>query len=89
MSKILKKSEIEQLSTKLADEMAKDVWAKQIRPHKHAELIKAFADGHEIEIRIFDTNTDKWLLWHNCDLFTLSQAEKFPDTYLQLRIKPD
>ena len=59
----------------------------KMKPHKHAEVIKAFADGHEIEIRIFDTNTDKWLLWHSCDLFTLSQAEKFPDTYLQLRIK--
>ena len=30
------------------------------KPHKHAELIKAWADGAEIEV--WNTNVGKWLL---------------------------
>jgi hypothetical protein len=59
-----------------------------MRPHKWAKEIKAWADGAEIEIRQFDDHRNEWLLWHDCDLFTLSQAEKLRDDRWQVRIKP-
>lgn len=56
--------------------------------HKWHKEIKAWADGVEIEIRQFDTHRNEWLLWTECDLFTLSQAEKLSDDKWQVRIKP-
>ena len=56
--------------------------------HKWAKEIKAWADGEKIEIRQFDTRRNEWLLWLECDLFTLSQVEKLSEDKWQLRIKP-
>ena len=40
------------------------VWVVVImKPHKHAELIKAWADGAEIESRILCTGTWTWGEW--------------------------
>ena len=47
-----------------------------MKPHKHAELIKAWADGAEIEF--YDHRTQKW--W----------GQDSPDwTYAEYRIKPE
>jgi hypothetical protein len=50
---------------------------REMKPHKHAELIKAWADGAEIEA--FDSCTDQWIRasspsWQN---------------QIKYRIKPD
>lgn len=47
------------------------------KPHKHCELIKAWADGAEIQVK--DPNTDKW-----------SPLREYPIWYedMKYRIKP-
>ena len=48
-----------------------------MKPHKHAEVIKAWVDGAEIEWR-----EDEWSSW---------RYESYPtwEAYLQYRVKPD
>ena len=48
-----------------------------MKPHKHAELIKAWADGAEIEWR-----EDEWSIW---------RTKSYPtwEPYLQYRVKPE
>jgi hypothetical protein len=59
-----------------------------MKQHKWAKEIKAWADGKTIECRQFDTHRDAWLLWQDCDMFTLSQSEHFSSDKWQVRIKP-
>jgi hypothetical protein len=38
------------------------------KPHKHAEVIKAWADGASIEYRFRLADGESWSNWHSCDL---------------------
>ena len=46
-----------------------------MKPHKHAELIKAWADGAEIEQRMYVKNSwfEEWTnfdgVWHDSDIW--------------------
>ena len=53
-----------------------------MKPHKHAELIKAWADGAEIEQRHLDCFENTWSDWY---YFTNTWKEKDSVEY---RIKP-
>lgn len=48
-----------------------------MKPHKHAELIKTWADGHEIQIKVHDTWVDtSQPIWFPEDEYRLK-----PQTY--------
>lgn len=53
-----------------------------MKPHKHAELIKAWADGKRIQTRCLWLATDEWSEWADTD---------FPAWHLsaEYRIKPE
>lgn len=51
-----------------------------MKPHKHAELIKAWADGAEIEGRITESGNEWQFLAKPC---------WFSDDYIEYRIKPE
>lgn len=54
------------------------------KPHKHAELIKAWADGAEIEYRL-DDGLKGWSEWK-----TLGHDRPFlSDSWWEYRIKPE
>lgn len=48
------------------------------KPHKHAKLIKAWADGAEIQVK-----SPAWANWH-----TINDPDWNPDDRYQYRIKP-
>jgi hypothetical protein len=54
-----------------------------MKPHKHAELIKAWADGAEIEERYIDTENQHLYDWVDFD-----GNWAYTDTY-EYRIKPE
>ena len=49
------------------------------KPHKHADVIKAFADGKQIQFRYY--NNQEWLDWDR------SYCPTFSD-YYEYRVKP-
>lgn len=54
-----------------------------MKPHKHAELIKAWADGAEIEVSYLVVGADGWSEW---------KVEEYPrwyDPMARFRIKPE
>ena len=51
-----------------------------MKPHKHAELIKAWADGAEIEALFFNDARDNW---------TIAQNPAWSNGNLRFRIKPE
>ena len=54
-----------------------------MKPHKHAKLIKAWADGAEIEQRYVLEDEDDWITeWHKFD-------ECWEDDAWEYRIKPE
>ena len=53
-----------------------------MKPHKHAELIKAWADGAEIEYRIY--SVDSWTDWKDC-----VEPTWITDWDFEYRIKPE
>ena len=53
-------------------------------PHKHAELIKAWADGHDIQTRWRSTKTGEWTEWRDEEW---NDVEFFYDH--EYRIKPE
>lgn len=53
-----------------------------MKPHKHAELIKAWADGAEIEWRTW-YNNGTWSNW------TLDKDPRWGNQYAEYRIKPE
>jgi hypothetical protein len=57
-----------------------------MKPHKHAELIKAWADGYEIEYRYISKTTGEWFDWKRFDgsWSTWVVTEDF-----EYRIKPE
>ena len=59
-----------------------------MKPHKHAELIKAWADGAEIEYRwAYDTSScPVWSKWIEFDGKTNTFVE---NEYFEYRIKPE
>ena len=55
-----------------------------MKPHKHAELIKAWADGAEIEALFFNDARDYWTVvpnpaWSNVNLRFRIKPEPKPD----------
>jgi hypothetical protein len=57
-------------------------WGVQMKPHKWAKEIKAWADGAEIEWKY--THEKSKFAWHNSDVV----AKDFDQEDLQFRIKP-
>ncbi len=55
-----------------------------MKPHKHAELIKAWADGAEIESRILCTGTWTWGEWRLNETPSWWAVET-----IEYRIKPE
>lgn len=53
------------------------------KPHKHAELIKAWADGAEIEMRSRGDSYYKWTHWYEF------AGDWFEDDDTEYRIKPE
>ena len=54
-----------------------------MKPHKHAELIKAWADGAEIQVSYLVVGADGWSEW---------EVEEYPrwyDPMARFRIKPE
>ena len=54
------------------------------KPHKHAEIIKAWADGHDIQTRWRSTKTGEWTEWRDEEW---NDVEFFYD--YEYRIKPE
>ena len=50
------------------------------KPHKHADVIKAFADGKQIQFRYY--NNQEWLDWDSDTCPTFLE-------YYQYRVKPE
>jgi hypothetical protein len=62
-----------------------------MKPHKHAELIKAWADGAEIEALFFNDARDNWTIvsnpaWSNVNLRFRIKPEPKPDFYGFMKI---
>ncbi len=51
-----------------------------MKPHKHAELIKAWADGAEIQIKLKDDALDTWQDSYDPD---------WSNSFIEYRIKPE
>lgn len=56
-----------------------------MKPHKHAELIKAWADGAEIEVRVLNTNRG-WSDWQDDPNPCWVTSGRI---YYEYRIKPE
>lgn len=57
-----------------------------MKPHKHAELIKAWADGAEIQFRFISIDSDEWTDWKDTPKdFVIWKT----DSDFEYRIKPE
>lgn len=61
-----------------------------MKPHKHAELIKAWADGAEIQYRL--SPEEEWKdirspLWWDCNEYRIKQKPKYETAKFDLNLR--